>query len=152
MGFSYDIDWDSQPLGVLSDREIERRLNNQGFPISHYTVKYQRRKRGISSAPELTKYDPLPGVDWDSVPLGQKSDQQIADEIGCTKTTVRKHRINRGIEAFDKSRSLGQVCRVDWESQPLGEMTDDALACKLGVGTSTVQYARSIRGIPPFAG
>ncbi len=37
-------------------------------------------------------------VDWDTVPLGEKSDGALARELGCSVYTVRSQRKKRGIE------------------------------------------------------
>jgi len=41
-----------------------------------------------------------PRVDWDTQPLGEMPDRELANALGVTRPTVRMQRLRRGIPAF----------------------------------------------------
>lgn len=83
------IDWDAQPLGDVTDREIAERLG-----VTATAVTYARIKRGIPAYAQRTS--PL-GIEWDAEPLGQEPDGTIAERLGVHVATVRYARTTRGI-------------------------------------------------------
>ncbi len=83
----------------------------------------------------------LPRIDWDAQPLGNRSDEEIAQTLRCTRTAVCAARKRRGISRFG---------RIDWDNQPLGKKSDVIIARELGVSPPAVAYARNARGIGPF--
>ena len=83
------IDWDSQPLGEISDAEIARRLG-----VSQPSVYEQRTKRGI---PPAVPQGSVSNIDWSSVALGERTDAEIAAEVGVTRQAVAYQRRKRGI-------------------------------------------------------
>lgn len=129
-----NINWDAQPLGVLTDSEIASRLG-----VSVAAVGVARRKRGISRAVTLC----YSGIDWTTVDFENKSDGQISRELGVTRQSCRVQRKRLGYKPFASVHK-----GIDWDKQPLGIETDIAIAKKLGVSQATVSYARNIRGIP----
>ena len=123
------IDWDSQPLGDVTDAELAEELG-----VAVQSVFRARKKRGIPATRERrNRLD----IDWDAQPLGKESDVVIANRLGVDPTTVSKARKKKGITSI----------YVDWDSQPLGEVTDADLARELGVDPSSVGKARRARGI-----
>jgi len=134
------IDWDAQPLGVESDRQIGIKLG-----IRSGIVRAERKARGIDVAPGSVKYIKK-GVDWNAQPLGQVSDQELADKLGVKKGTVYSARKRRGI-ALDESAL--KRASIDWDQEPLGKEPDKLLALMLGCSVSAVAKARAERDIPP---
>lgn len=76
-------------------------------------------------------------IDWDSMPLGEVPDVEIAKKYGVSNRGVGIARARRGIPPFG---------RVNWEDQPLGEVPDRELASKLGVPVKRVSGARYSKG------
>lgn len=124
-----NIDWDSQPLGQVTDKEVADKLG-----VSESAVCQARKRRGIPGTRECRKKI---NIDWDSQPLGKEFDSVIARELNVDPTTVGAARNKRGIPKR----------HIDWDSQPLGEESDSVLAKKLGVDNSTVAKCRRRRGI-----
>jgi hypothetical protein len=87
-------------------------------------------------------------IDWDTQPLGQMLDRELADQLGIPTLQVAVARLKRGIPSFFRGK-LRVI--VDWDAQPLGELPDRALAEKLGVSERSVQRARTNRGIVSFS-
>lgn len=172
------IDWNAQPLGCVTDKELARRLR-----VSQPTVGYQRIRRGIPPYCRPIDWALVPlgrvddeiiaaeldvalatvakqrrwlesvvrratAIDWDAQPLGQMLDRELADQLGIPTLQVAVARLKRGIPSFFR-RKLRVI--VDWDAQPLGEMPDRALAEELGVSERTVQRARLNRGIMGFS-
>lgn len=139
------IDWDAQPLGELPDTHLAERLG-----VSGQAVHAARTKRGI---PMFQTDGQRPrsenaGIDWDTQPLGEGCDLDLAKQLGVTKEAVRAARRHRGISSA--RRRSGRPASADWDAQPLGQVSDVELAKKLGVSTSTVRLQRDKRGIPPY--
>ncbi len=89
-----EIDWDSQPLGQVSDAKLAEELG-----VSIAVVVYNRRNRNIAAAfDRRQRFD----IDWDAQPLGQVSDAELARSLGVSQTTVRNQRMKRKIPLFDK--------------------------------------------------
>lgn len=132
------IDWDTQPLGQVTDSELGARLG-----VSGAAVGAQRKKRGIPRywRPEVETMGLASGVDWDSQPLGIESDSEIARRLGVSQSAVTLQRAQRGIPACGDG--------VDWDAQPLGSEPDTQIAQRLGVDPKTVAARRHERGIPP---
>jgi len=117
-------------------------------------------------------------VDWDALPLGRKSDCEIADETGLKVRKIERERNRRGVAPYQGPRrrptrgdrtpppwtaeqlheELGApplkndhaTHRVDWSRVPLGCTTDKEIARWLGVDPSTVVHARQARDVPRF--
>lgn len=132
-----DIDWDNQPLGVITDVEL-----SQILCISSSTVCSQRRKRGI---PKSTKPKRFNGnIIWEFIPLGLFGDQPIAAALGVNRKTVRAARERIGIESW-KPKS-----RVDWSAADLGTDTDPNISKKFGISSSEVNRRRRESKINAF--
>jgi hypothetical protein len=84
-------------------------------------------------------------VDWSGVPLGKKSDREIARDIGVSRGLVQRVRTDMGIPAF------GSRPPINWDAQPLGLMSDGKIAALLGVSDRTVQAQRQKRGIKAWS-
>ena len=76
-------------------------------------------------------------IDWGSVSLGERSDADIARELGCTRSAVQRVRTRLEIPPFDP-----------WAGAGLGERPDSEIAKERGVNRSAVCMARQARGIP----
>jgi len=135
------IDWDKQPLGKESDRQIAIKLG-----INAGTVRTARIKRGIAVAKKSVKYKKK-GINWDKQPIGEVSDQELADKLGVKSNTVYAARRRRGIELQDSARKRA---KIDWDNEPLGKEPDRLLALMLGCSVSAVYKARADRDIPPY--
>lgn len=139
---SKDINWDEQPLGNRSDKELAQRLG-----VSTSTAAYQRNKRNIQPrAPRGT----AKRINWSRQPLGQVSDRALAHKLGVSRGTVRLHREKRGIPPVMEAPATSSSS-VKWDEQPLGKMKDAALAAKLNVTSPSVAHARKVRGIPRYS-
>lgn len=136
-----DIDWDNEPLGEESDRQIAIKLGVTGA-----TVGVERKKRGIPAAKKSAKYKKK-GIKWDDQPLGEVPDQELADKLGVQKHTVYGARKRRGIELQDSARKRA---KIDWDNEPLGKEPDKLLALMLGCSVSAVYKARTDRDIPAY--
>lgn len=84
-------------------------------------------------------------IDWDSQPLGEVPDLELAKRLGVSRTLVGQQRRRRGIESHRQKYGL---LGIDWSRQPLGSISDRKLARDLGVSFSLVQYRRKALGIP----
>ncbi len=82
------VNWDLQPLGVISDVELGKKLG-----LSAETVRLKRKERGIEA------YKP-PKPRWDAEPLGKVPDQQIAQKLGVSLQVVQQARRSRGIPSI----------------------------------------------------
>lgn len=92
------IDWESQPLGKMSDEALGRRLG-----VGVRSVWHARQVRNI--APHNKPGDSANvGIVWDEQPLGKLSDAQIARELGVSTTSVLSARRVRGIEPWKPER------------------------------------------------
>jgi len=91
-----NIDWDKQPLGQVSDAVLARRLG-----CSPFNVAQVRRRRGIT-AYRFLHGDPRRRKvsEWSAVPLGTRTDVDIARELGVSPCTVRAARGRLGIPPF----------------------------------------------------
>jgi transposase-like protein len=92
----------------------------------------------------------IPRIDWSTVEWGNKTNAELARELGCTANTVAYRRKKLNIpypdgKNFDDRAAKG----IDWDAQPLGKMSDAQIARDLGVHHTTVQLARKRRGIAP---
>lgn len=142
------VDWDTQPLGKVPDVELCER-----FGVSASSVAHQRKIRGIPRFPQTKRArrgsdvdcDLLPDIDWGVQPLGEVTDNELADHLGVKREVVRYHRSTRGIPPIH----VGQGTRrdVDWDAQPLGDVPDSEIASRLGVAPTTVKRARNRMGI-----
>jgi hypothetical protein len=86
-----DVNWDAQPLGILSDSQIARNLG-----LAKVTVWRERNMRGVPPA----QRNRAPGIDWDRQPLGRVSDRQLSRMLGVTMQTVSRVRKKRQIPPF----------------------------------------------------
>jgi hypothetical protein len=89
-------------------------------------------------------------IDWDTIPLGQMSDADIAVEYGLIRTTVAGARRARGIPPFNDRGDKNRVKNIDWDEVPLGRAPDAYFAKKFGVHASVVNGARTRRGIARY--
>lgn len=53
---------------------------------------------------QIPPYKPPSEIDWDAQPLGEKSDQELADELGVGRAQVLRARAARGIPPFQVRR------------------------------------------------
>ena len=111
-------------------------------------------------------------IDWGKVPLGKKSDCEIAEDLGILVSTVQRARYNRKIPAFKGEKrahrteppayTLAQLREelgdppvidnhVNWLKVPLGCTTDKTLSRWLGVQRERVSNIRRRYGIPAYA-
>lgn len=104
--------------------------------------------------------DDVTSIDWDSLPLGQKTDASIALELGVPPSLVRSARVVRGIPGLPRSAWKrgkrqapgGEAGRsVNWDSLPYGQKSDSEIARDLGVKGDCIAHQRRIRGIPAFS-
>jgi predicted DNA-binding protein YlxM (UPF0122 family) len=65
------IDWNTQPLGIVPDRELATRLG-----VTRQAVHNARKARGIARAPR--RYEQ---IDWEKEPLGQMPDGILAERL-----------------------------------------------------------------------
>lgn len=133
------IDWDTQPLGIMSDGKIARMLG-----VNRRSVFTARVRRGIPVCLEHRGSKPLK-IDWDAQPLGQVPDLALARTLGCAVSTVAHQRRQRGI---DLRRGVAGPRGIVWEDQPLGLLSDTEISERVGCNRSSVQVARIKRGIP----
>lgn len=138
------IDWDSQPLGDLSDTDLANMLG-----VDRSAVTGARKRRGIS------RFDPG-YVDWDSQPLGVVHDSHIAKKLGVSESAVNAARRRRGIRAvvrentWEQRRRKGAWKWYDWSCVPLGKKTDEDIAEEIGTTRQVVSRARRSRNIKPY--
>lgn len=78
-------------LGKIPDVELANKLG-----VSPQATYQARKRRNIEALNPSKKCD----INWDSVPLGQKTDQHIADILGCSGSYVLKQRKKKNIPAF----------------------------------------------------
>ena len=83
---------------------------------------------------------------WETQPLGQKSDGQLARELGVDQSTVTKARQRLGVEAFQTRPA------INWRRCGLGQRSDATIAEEIGVSRETVRRNRVQRGIPSIKG
>ena len=79
-------------------------------------------------------------INWDIISLGQRSDKDIATDLGVSAPAVRKQRVRRGISSFPKR---------SWDTSLVGTMPDGALARLVGRNSTTIMEARHNLGLPP---
>lgn len=94
---------------------------------------------------------PHKGIDWDSVPLGEKSDLALARELGVAPQVVWQARTRRGIPAVNAD-ARRQLQEIDWDALRLGQRPDSVIAREIGLSRRTVCAERRKRGIPAFIG
>jgi hypothetical protein len=125
------IDWDAQPLGVVADGAIARRLL-----CTPEAVALARRKRGIN--PVNRAATRLPNYSAAKPFVGKHTDADVARLAGITFKQARNARLFYG----------ASTTRIDWSKQPLGFAPDIVLARKHGVCNKVVAQARWRLGIP----
>lgn len=79
-------------LGKVPDVELAKKLD-----VSPQTIFQARKRRNIKA---LNPSKKCSNINWDSVPLGQKTDQHIADILNCSGAYVLKQRRKKNIPAF----------------------------------------------------
>ena len=132
------IDWDTEPLGKVTDRSLAELL---GVPVD--TVLRARQARGI---PALERGRGLRvDIDWDQQPLGQVADKVLAKQLNVSSSTVLLARKARGIPPFGMGAKL-----ASWEAIPLGTMPDTHIAARYSLTVDSVRNARKRRGIPTY--
>lgn len=80
-------------------------------------------------------------IDWDSMPLGETSDSELARKLGCSTCVVRRQRTKRGIKAFASGY------QIDWALVPFFRYSDAQIAELYGVPLGTVLHHRLKLGI-----
>lgn len=86
------IDWDKiEDLGQTPDVDIAKRLE-----VSPQAVFQARKRRDIPAVNPTNRCE----IDWDSVPLGQMTDEHLADILGCSGAYICKKRKARNIPPF----------------------------------------------------
>lgn len=128
-----DLDEIIPEMGTMSDAELARRTE-----IPYHHINIRRRALGIP------RYNPLAAIKWDEVGLGDVSDEDLAEKLGCGASRVQNERQSRRIWTY-KRRSR----TVDWDEQPLGEIPDLRIAQELDIAVVQVWRARRARNIPP---
>lgn len=111
-----------------------------------------------------------PEIDWDQVPLGKKSDCELAQELGVRVSKVQRHRSRRGIPAYQGPRRKYQIElpftaaqiqaelgdppvdgeKINWQKTPLGCTSDQEIASWLGCSRERVSYMRRRFGLPRY--
>lgn len=87
-----DTDWDNIPeLGKIPDVDLADKLN-----VSPQAVYQARNRRSIKALDPAKKCN----IDWDTIVLGDRTDQHIADLLGCSGGYICKKRKEKGIPAF----------------------------------------------------
>lgn len=138
---------------VRRDKGIPRCRRRRSFVP---TVEFQTDQVSITTPrPKTAEILPLPkpvtplprsraqkGIDWDSVPLGQVNDYELARRLGVSHVTVCQMRNRRGIPPYKKPPAF------DWDKVPLGKMTDRELGRLLGISDTAVMRQRKKRSIP----
>lgn len=82
-------------------------------------------------------------IDWSTVPLGSKTDAEIAKELKVSIGSVNHARLKLGIAKKGKAT-------IDWDNQPLGQMPDTELAKNLNISQVSVWKARTRKNIPVY--
>lgn len=82
-------------------------------------------------------------IDWDTVGLGMRPDQEIVRELGIHFNRVGKERRKRNIPMYGS---------IDWSEVSLGQKPDTAIAKELGMTRERVKEARKKLGISAFTG
>ena len=142
------IDWDQVDLTRPTTELVEE------LQVSRQRICQVRQERGVP-APEPPRDPFFQEAFWDSLPLGKIPDTAIAEELGCSASTVRKARLLRGITTSPYSR---RPHNVNWSSLPLGKINDCEIARRLQkkghvVSIATVARNRRRLGIdacPPW--
>lgn len=76
-------------------------------------------------------------IDWSTVPLGEKTDREIAEELGVSRDCVRYHRYRLNIPPVTRGRpSVTDWSAVDF-SRPSREIAEE-----IGVSPQSVRYNR----------
>jgi len=134
--------WLNVGLGTRPDKEIAAEL---GFSANRVTgrrialeIPSFYRQKGIGRKAYL--------IDWRTVLLGSKPDQEIAHELGVSSSCVGRNRLRLGIPSYRRTT----FC-TDWSRIPLGQVPDWMIAEQLGKSVDAINAARSSRGIEPFA-
>lgn len=160
------IDWDDQPLGEISDRQLARQLGVKWQRVTaarmertrarlnaeQQVIERRQRQAEADAIVEAERRAELARIDeeakrerawWDAQPLGEVPDTVIARRIGKSATLVREKRLERGIPAYVKPDP--------WKNRPVGKMPDAELAERYGVSRQRVHQVRVKMGIPPYS-
>lgn len=140
MGGKLNIDWTGVDLGDRPDVVIAKEKG-----CSSSTVKRERVRQGIPACrdiPDRSGYK----TDWkaNEHQLGQKTDTDLARELGVSPATVSAVRKRRGIPPFVPP-TIGDA--INWDAVDLGDRNDPKIADELGVHPAIVAKARRARGI-----
>lgn len=84
-------------------------------------------------------------IDWSKVGLGERSDADIARELGTSDQLVGKIRREKGIPVCPPTQRLP----IDWSTVDLAHRSSASLARELGVHEDTIKKARTRLGIVP---
>lgn len=85
-------------------------------------------------------------IDWDHQPLGEISDYELAQKLGCSAVAVCAARKARGIAPLQRHRAR---CDPAPFLSQLGTVPDRAIAADHGITEAQVSYARRRRGVAP---
>lgn len=135
------FDWEPHYhlLGTMFDYDLGQLLG-----IHETTVSNERWARGIPAF-----VDPKRGhhIDWDSVDLGLRADETIAEEYNVGTHIVIREREKRGIPCFGVNGR-----RLDWEKYGhlFGCTPEREIAQITGFELSTIIRIRDRHGIPAY--
>jgi hypothetical protein len=168
-----NINWDEQPLGEMSDRDLAKKIGVHPSLVSRI-----RKKRNIQVYAR---------INWDKQPLGLITDSELGEKLGVTRQQVCWARRRRNIEYFNNKIVLSKIQKneiegktakyiakkyninvhtareyarrngiklklerrknIDWDKEPLGNVPDNEICKKLNCSDSQVCRARKRRGI-----
>lgn len=87
------IDWDSQPIGQMSDRALAKRLR-----VCLASVQSQRHKRGLPPFVKASGAGVSRGIDWDAQPLATTPAAVLASRLSVSRASVDAAAKVRGIK------------------------------------------------------
>ena len=133
-----ETDWSKIPeLGQMPDTAVAKKYHSHPS-----TVQEARVKLGIPAFILHT-------IDWDTVPLGEEHDRELAAELGVLPQTVRERRRRKGLDLREPRPST--VRGIPWENvTALGKVPDALIGIRFDVSSVSVRQARVKLGIPPF--
>ena len=91
------IDWDAQPLGLMSDTAIAKALTAAGVRVTRPAVRYHRCRRGI---PPFRGPTAPKGIDWSRVDWGSYAGMtlaEIGERLGVSAQEVGRRRALAGV-------------------------------------------------------
>ncbi len=124
-------------LGTMPTGELAEKFN---VPIE--VVRREMQQRGV------VRYSVR--LEWNRQQvklLGTAADEEIARQLGVTKTSVTQRRQRLGIAAFGESRAEKSHRWTKQQLSWLGKLPDSVIAERLGVTPPTVAWKRRLLGI-----